>query len=129
VTGDTIVREEDVMAVLEMPYLAAGRDLAAAWVRMLGPIDGERVVVNAHPTLSTSPSFARQLVRSTLVDRNAAELVLVGGPADFANEVKLGADEFGVSDRIHFAEDDPELYPEAATVIVAPDRGLIARPH
>jgi hypothetical protein len=129
VTGDTIVREEDVMAVLEMPYLAAGRDQAAAWVRMLGPIDGGRVVVNANPTLSTSASFAGQLVRSSLVDRSASELVLVGGPAEFANAVKLAAEELGVTDRVRFAADDPELYPEAATVIVAPDRGTIVRPH
>jgi hypothetical protein len=128
VTGGTIDWEEDAMAVLEMPYLAAGRDQAAAWVRMLGPIDGGRVVVNANPTLSTSASFAGQLVRSALVDRNAAELVLVGGPAEFANAVKLAGDELGVTERLRFAADDPELYPDAATVIVAPDRGLTGEP-
>lgn len=116
------------MAVLEMPYLAAGRDLAAKFVALLGPIEGERVVVNAHPTLTTSASFARQLVRSVLVDHRAAELVLVGGPAEFAGYVKEGGEELGVSDQIQFTADDPELYPGAAKVIVAPDRGLISRP-
>ena len=96
VTGDTIMGEEDVMAVLILPYLAAGRDLAAAWVRLLGPIDGGRVVVNANPMVNASPSFARQLVRSALVTRNAAEFVVVGGSGEFANEVKLAADELGV---------------------------------
>src|SRR4051812_40513577 len=116
------------MAVLVLPYLAAGRDLAAGWVDLLGAIDGERVVLNANPMSNASPSFVRQLVRSSLVDRHAAELVVVGGGAEFANQIKLGADELGVSDRIRFTEDDPELYPGAATVIVDPDHGLIVRP-
>ncbi len=113
------------MAVLVLPYLAAGRDLAAAWVRLLGPIDGGRVVVNANPMVNASPSFARQLVRSSLVTRNAAEFVVVGGSTEFANEIKLAADELGVSDRVRFAEDDPELDPEAETIIVDPDHGRI----
>lgn len=116
------------MAVLILPYMAAGRDLAAGWIKLLGPIDGARVVVNANPMVNASPSFARQLVRSSLVTRNAAEFVVVGGRAEFTNEVKLAADELGVSDRVRFAQDDPELDPETETVIVDPDRGRIVRP-
>lgn len=116
------------MAVLVLPYMAAGRNMAAGWVRQLGPVDGGRVVVNANPMINASSSFARQLVRSSLVTRNAAEFVVVGGSAEFAHEIKLAADELGVADRIHFAADDPELDPEVETVIVDPDRGRIVRP-
>jgi hypothetical protein len=117
------------MAVLVMPLLAGGRDLAAGFIKLLGPIDDGRVVLNANSMSHASTSFTRQLVRSSLVDRRAAELVVVGGPADFVNDVKTVADELGVADRVQFAADDPELYPGAASVIVAPDRGSISTPR
>ena len=111
VPGATIEERRTSCPYFTLPSLVAGRTLAADWVRDLGPIEGDRVVVNASPLVSSTASFAAQLVRSALVDARAGALVVVSGPADFGNDVKLAAEEIGVSARLHFALDDPALHP------------------
>jgi hypothetical protein len=84
------------MLTLTLPQLVAGRELAAEAVAKLGALADASVVVDARPLVSGSTSFASQLVRSTLVDGHAAELTVVGGPAerlDVADHLKLAADD------------------------------------
>ncbi|WP_375487868.1 hypothetical protein [uncultured Jatrophihabitans sp.] len=88
------------MPTLTLAQLVAGRDLAAAVVGKLGPIEDQRVVVDARPLISGTTSFASQLVRSILVDARAKELTLVGGPADFAADVRSAADRLELGDQV-----------------------------
>ncbi len=99
------------MPTLTLSRLVAGRDLAAAAVARLGPIESAPVVVDARPLVSGTASFAGQLVRSILVDGHAARLTLVGGPADFAADVKSAGGDLGVEAKLAFAIDDGELHP------------------
>ena len=87
-----------------------GRSLAADWVDGLGVVDGASVLVNASALVHSTASFAAQLVRSALVDHAAGELVVVSGPAEFVNDVKLAAEDLGVAGRVRFAVDDPLLH-------------------
>src|SRR4051794_13457768 len=48
---------------------------------------GERVLVLCRRLASASTSFADQLVKTVLVEREASELVLVGAPVRFADHV------------------------------------------
>jgi hypothetical protein len=88
------------MATLTLPQLVAGRELAAAAVRRLGPVAGEDVVVDARGLVSGTPSFAAELVRSLLIDSVAARLRLVGGPDDFRADTAAAAERLGVVDRV-----------------------------
>jgi hypothetical protein len=97
------------MPTLTLPQLVAGRDLAAAAVRRLGPITDAEVVVDARPLVSGTASFAGQLVRSTVVEGHAAQLAVVGGPAEFLADARAAATELGVADRVVFAADDADL--------------------
>ncbi len=97
------------MPTLTLPQLVAGRDLAAAGVRRLGPIAAAEVVVDARPLVSGTASFAAELVRSTLVDGHAARLTMLGGPADFVADARSAALDLGVVDRLAVVAADADL--------------------
>jgi hypothetical protein len=97
------------MPTLTLPQLVAGRDLAAAAVRKLGPIDAGHVVVDARPLVSGSTSFASQLVRSALVDGRAADITVIGGPKDFVDDIRIAAQQLDVGPRVTFAATDLDL--------------------
>src|SRR4051812_38726658 len=97
------------MPTLTLSQLVAGRELAAEAVRKLGPLDGAQLVVDARPLVSGSTSFAGQLVRSALVEGHAAELTLLGGPAEFLDDVRVAAERLQVSERLEFAASDADL--------------------
>jgi hypothetical protein len=97
------------MPTLTLSQLVAGRELAAEAVQKLGPVDGARVVVDARSLVSGSTSFAGQLVRSAIVDGHAAGLTLLGGPPEFADDVRVAAERLQVLDRVEFAASDAEL--------------------
>lgn len=88
------------MPTLTLPQLVAGRDLAAAAVRRLGPIAAAEVVVDARPLISGTASFAAELVRSVLVEGRAAKLTVLGGPSDFAGDARSAARDLDVLDRL-----------------------------
>ncbi|MHA3704313.1 hypothetical protein ACXR2U_19240 [Jatrophihabitans sp. YIM 134969] len=97
--------------VLQLPRLVAGRDFAAEMVEAFaardGALDGARVVVDASELLSGTASFAGELVRRILVDAHAAELLLVGAPFQFAEDVTLAAKELDVTSRFDVAASHP----------------------
>ncbi|MDT4915223.1 MAG: hypothetical protein QOC66_4351 [Pseudonocardiales bacterium] len=97
------------MPTLTLPQLVAGRDLASAAVRRLGPITDDEVVVDARPLVSGTASFAGQLVRSTVLDGGAARLTLIGGPPDFVDDARSAAVQLGVPDRVAFLAADADL--------------------
>jgi hypothetical protein len=99
------------MATLTLPQLVAGRELADAAVRRLGPVAGEDVVVDARSLVSGTPSFAAQLVRTALIDAHAGSLTLLGGPDDFRTEARHAAERLGAADRLRLT---PERLPSAA---------------
>ena len=88
------------MPTLTLAQLVAGRDLAAPVVGKLGPIEDQSVVVDARPLISGTTSFASQLVRSILIDAHAATLTVVGGPAEFAADVRAAADRLQLGARV-----------------------------
>jgi hypothetical protein len=94
------------MPTLTLPQLVAGRELAAAAVVRLGPIGGKDVVVDARPLVSGTSSFAAQLVRSIVLEGDAAALQLIGGPADFVDDARSAANELGIADRVTFVGAD-----------------------
>lgn len=86
-------------AVLTLPRLVAGRDLAAAMVDQVGPLAGTRLIVDARNLVTGTGSFAAGLVRRALVDHHALGLVLVGAPADFVDYASDAAAALGVGER------------------------------
>jgi hypothetical protein len=97
------------MPTLTLPQLVAGRELAAAAVRRLGPIAENDVVVDARPLVSGTASFAGQLVRSTVVEGRATRLTMIGGPPEFLDDARSAAVQLGVADRVVFAAADADL--------------------
>jgi hypothetical protein len=97
------------MPTLTLPQLVAGRELAAAAVRQLGPVTDGDVVVDARPLISGTASFAGQLVRSVLLDGGAARLSFIGAPADFVADARAAAQQLQVLDRVAFLGADADL--------------------
>lgn len=97
------------MPTLTLPQLVAGRELAAAAVRRLGPIAGNEVTVDARPLISGTASFASQLVRSVVLDGGAARLILVGGPPDFVGDARSAAAELDLTGRVAFVAADADI--------------------
>ena len=93
-----------MMVTLTLPQLVAGRRLAAGAVARLGAIAEVDVTVDATPLVSSTSSFAGQLVESVLVDGHAAHLTVLGGPADFVADVRTAVDALGVAARVSFTE-------------------------
>lgn len=89
------------MLTLTLPALVAGRDLADALVDKLND-DGRSVpvFVDARRLESGTSSFAAQLVRRILLDRNAEQLILVGAPPSFAGYVRDAAVKLKVSNKL-----------------------------
>lgn len=98
------------MPTLTLPQLVAGRGLAVAAVQRLGPIDAAHVTVDARPLVSGTASFAGQVVRSVLIDGRAADLTVIGGPSDFAADVRAAAEKLEVAGQVGFASDDADLH-------------------
>jgi hypothetical protein len=95
------------MPTLTLPQLVAGRELAAAAVERLGPIDGADVTIDARPLVSGTASFAAELVRSTIVTGHAARLVVAGGPPDFVADLRAAARQLAVAGRVVLATEVP----------------------
>ncbi len=95
------------MPTLTLPQLVAGRELAAAAVARLGALTDTDVVVDARALASGTSSFAAQLVRSIVVDGQAATLTVVGGPAEFVRDVRAAADSLTAAGRVMLTDDLP----------------------
>lgn len=83
------------------PRLVGSRESAQAILSTI-PKDlvGQRVALNCRELRSGSPSFADEIVRVVLVERQAAELVLVGAGERFAAYVRDSAGAHDVVDRL-----------------------------
>lgn len=84
-----------VMITLVLPSLVAGRDLADDFVDQLGDLTDAEVVVDARELTSGTSSFAAQLVRRTLVDGRAKQVVVVGAPSTFVRHLHDAAAALG----------------------------------
>jgi hypothetical protein len=97
------------MPTLTLPQLVAGREIAAAAVGKLGPIDDADVVVDARALASGTSSFAAQLVRSVLVEGRARQLTLLGGPTAFRHDAESAAASLGVAEQLTTADAETAL--------------------
>jgi uncharacterized Fe-S center protein len=88
-------------ADLTLPLFVAGRDFADDMADQLGDMSGRSIVVDATGLSSGTSSFAAQLVTRVLVDGKAAELILVGAPAQFADYARDQARHAGVLEALH----------------------------
>jgi len=96
-------REERAMVRLSLPSMVAGRSLANTLVERLAvtrPLQHEVVIVDCRRLVSASPSFAAQLVKAVLLDRQASALRVVDAPQDLAEYVADAAARLGVADRV-----------------------------
>lgn len=92
------------MITLNLPELVAGRDMADEIVDKLGPLDRERVVVEAGNLVNGSASFAGQLVKRVLVGATGAELIVVGAPTRFNQYLSRAAELAGTVDRLELPD-------------------------
>ena len=106
--------EHSQTRTLVLPYLVAGRDLADGMVDPLEPLAGTRFVVDGRSLATGSVSFASQLVVRVLDQGGAAQLVLAGGPREFADHVRGAAERLGVADRLKVTEPSAELFAASA---------------
>jgi hypothetical protein len=67
-------------------------------------LEGEHVVLDCRALLSGTPSFADEMVKQILVERGAAELVVLSATSDFASDVIASARDSGIVDRIYLKE-------------------------
>ena len=89
---------------LDLPRLASSREAADALVsRISDDVKDASVTINCRDLLSGSPSFADQLVKRLLVEKEAKELVLVGAPRDFTSYVRDSATSRSVATRVREA--------------------------
>jgi hypothetical protein len=98
------VRREAGPVRITLPRLVgtreAARDLLAEH-RVPPTLAGEQVVLLCRDLASGSTSFADELVKDLLVDRAAAELVLVGAPERFVDHIRATAARRDVGSRVH----------------------------
>jgi hypothetical protein len=84
-----------------LPPLAGSRPAAAALLaRLPADLTGQHVAVLARDLLTGSASFADELVRELAVDRNAAEVVIVGAEPEFEQYVQAAARSHSVGPRV-----------------------------
>ena len=88
---------------IELTGLFGTREAADDLVASAGianDLTGTQVVLYCRDMLSGSTSFADQLVRTLVVDRDAKSVALVGAPERFARHMNESAHRRGVSDRV-----------------------------
>jgi hypothetical protein len=95
-------------AVLTLPRLVAGRELAAAMVDQLGSLAGAQLIVDGRNMVTGTGSFAAGLIRRALIDQHAAGVVLVGAPEDFVDYAADAATKLGVAQRFSAEAAMPE---------------------
>jgi hypothetical protein len=92
------------MEQLRLPRLVGTREAVRDVLDEQGvrpTLAGEQVVVLARDLASGSTSFADELVKELLCERDAAELSLVGAPERFVEHVRAAAARRGVADKVH----------------------------
>ena len=92
------------MEQLRLPRLAGTREAVTdllAEQHVPASLTGECLGVLCRDLASGSTSFADELVKQVLTERDAAELTLVGAPERFVTLVRAAAQRRGVADRVH----------------------------
>lgn len=90
------------MHEIRLPRLVGSRSSVELYIAALPEdLKGDRVVVHARELQSGTPSFADELVKKLLAEREAEELVLVGAGTDFIRYVNESANARDVADRVH----------------------------
>lgn len=101
--GVILATESDRMEHLVLPRLAGTRE---AVYDLLSEQDvpkelvGQTLTVHARDLASGSPSFADQLVKVVLQERQAEELIILGAPQRFIGHVLGSAERRGVRPRV-----------------------------
>ena len=87
---------------IKLPRLIGGRDAARDVTAgaLPGHLHGDRVLVICRDLFAATPSFADELVRQVLVEREADELVLVGASGEFPGWVSDAAVRRQVASRV-----------------------------
>ena len=100
-------------ADLTLPRFVAGRDFAADMADRLGIVTDRSIVVDATGLSSGTSSFAAELVHRILVEGKAAELILVGAPAQFVEYAHEAAQDDGVVAALQVSRELPVALPRA----------------
>lgn|SRR5689334_4133312 len=88
---------------LELPQLSGGRARVAALVesaKLAANLRGAKVVVDCRQLRAGTESFADELVRTVLVDRQAEHLQIINVSGDFIGYLDAAGKTHGVSDRM-----------------------------
>lgn len=92
------------MQVIRLPRLGGTREAANsaldAAIGQQESVRGESVVLLGRDLLSSSESFADQLVKRLLEEERVAEIVLVAPPKRFEMDMIASAHRRGVSERV-----------------------------
>jgi hypothetical protein len=84
-----------------LPPLAGSRPAAALLLAALpANLTGQHVAVLGRQLLSGSPSFADELIRQLTVERNAAQVEVIGAEPTFEEYVREAARIHAVADRV-----------------------------
>ena len=81
----------------------------------LGTVTDRSIVVDATGLSSGTSSFAAELVHRILVEGKAAELILVGAPAQFVEYAQEAAKDDGVAAALHVSRELPVALPRSTT--------------
>lgn len=86
------------MTELTLPRLVGSRSAAQALVRTVdGPLSGSIVIVDCRELRSAPPSFADELVKSILVEGEAAGLTLRDASDEFIRYVRESGESRGIA--------------------------------
>ena len=89
------------MVMIDLPRLVASRESARQLVKAApGPLRNERVIVNSRELRSATSSFVDELVKAVLREGAASELVVLGGSAEFLEQIHVAGSILGVEGRI-----------------------------
>jgi hypothetical protein len=100
-------------ADLTLPLFVAGRDFAGDMADRLGIVTDRSIVVDATGLSSGTSSFAAELVHRILIDGKAAELILVGAPAQFVEYAQEAAQDDGVAVALQVSRELPVALPRS----------------
>ncbi|HZZ96598.1 MAG TPA: hypothetical protein VFE19_06280 [Jatrophihabitantaceae bacterium] len=99
---------------LTLPLFVAGREFAGDMADRLGTVTDRSIVVDATGLASGTSSFAAELVHRILVEGKAAELILVGAPAQFVEYAREAAQDDGVTAALQISRELPVALPRSA---------------
>lgn len=85
---------------IKLPRVVGTRPSARAHLREVPDrLDGQDVVLDCRGLVDGTASFADEIVKVVLADRNAASLVALGPGHDFAEDLMTAAQDHNVANR------------------------------